>query len=162
MAYLVRRFDENTAPQNFLRDAFDMQAGSNNWQLQKEMFANACSQIETVSSLPRKTQNRLVPDQVSHPCCEFMNEADTDWSLAQNRKWAENLFREWKERRIDSVPLSVGGKLIYPEGNFIRPAKTLPFPESLFINLPLPSLHMWKLPFRQRKKLFRNGVEKIL
>src|SRR3972149_646900 len=38
IAYLVRRLDENTAPENFLRHVFDLEPGSPEWIAERERF----------------------------------------------------------------------------------------------------------------------------
>jgi RHH-type proline utilization regulon transcriptional repressor/proline dehydrogenase/delta 1-pyrroline-5-carboxylate dehydrogenase len=38
IAYLVRRLDENTAPQNFLHDLFGMEPGGPKWEKQRALF----------------------------------------------------------------------------------------------------------------------------
>jgi RHH-type proline utilization regulon transcriptional repressor/proline dehydrogenase/delta 1-pyrroline-5-carboxylate dehydrogenase len=56
VAYLIRRLDENTGPENFLRHAFSMVPKSLEWEQQAEMFKAACTQMEEVSFAPRRTQ----------------------------------------------------------------------------------------------------------
>lgn len=116
VAYLVRRFDENTAPENFLRHSFDMTAGSAVWNDQEEMFSKACTlSNQEISSSPRRFQNRFLSQENSISCGEFTNEADTDWALPHNRKWAEKILVDWKERQVDSIPLVIGGKEVFSE-----------------------------------------------
>lgn len=108
VAYLVRRLDENTAPENFLRHTFDMSPGTKEWQSQIQLFLNACKDINKVYCTPRRKQNRL--EQPARPDYHtpFANEPDTDWSLPQNRKWAERILREWSGIQPDVIPLVLG------------------------------------------------------
>ena len=57
VAYLVRRLDENTAPENFLRHAFDLQSGTTEWNQQAKLFSDACFDADKISFSPvvRKT-----------------------------------------------------------------------------------------------------------
>lgn len=110
VAYLVRRLDENTAPDNFLRHAFDLQPGSQSWDQQVELFSTACLNIAQVPYLPRRTQNRLIEKFFPLSSCCFKNEADTDWALPQNRRWAEHILREWKSKPHSLIPLVIGGQ----------------------------------------------------
>src|SRR5207244_10649351 len=41
IAYLVRRLDENTAPENFLRHVFDLEPGSPDWIAERDRFLAA-------------------------------------------------------------------------------------------------------------------------
>jgi RHH-type proline utilization regulon transcriptional repressor/proline dehydrogenase/delta 1-pyrroline-5-carboxylate dehydrogenase len=59
VAYLTRRLDENTAPENFLRHLFNLKQGSPAWNEQVAFFTKACHDAATVSYAPRRKQNRL-------------------------------------------------------------------------------------------------------
>lgn len=136
VAYLVRRFDENTAPQNFLRHAFDMTVGSPSWNKQAELFSRACFLSESVSECPRRTQNRMIPE-IGTVSYEFENEPDTDWSLMQNREWAEKILSHWKERNDIALPLVVGGNEIFPKENNLGMGEDPSFPGKAFYKYAL-------------------------
>ena len=91
-AYLIRRLDENTAPQNFLRHAFEMRRGTPEWQRQAVQFEKSF-EIDPITA-PRKTQNRLLKPQAPPIDAPFMNEPDTDPSLQANRNWVESLVHD--------------------------------------------------------------------
>ncbi len=112
LAYLVRRLDENTAPENFLCQAFSMTPGSKSWQQQAELFVRACDDMDTVSYHPSRQQNRFKEALKANNNLPFHNEADTDWSLPQNRKWAENIIRTWSTKLFDPLPLVLGDKTV--------------------------------------------------
>lgn len=61
IGYLVRRLDENTGPDNFLRHAFNIEVDSETWRRLERHFADSFAAIETVSHQPRRTQNRRNP-----------------------------------------------------------------------------------------------------
>lgn len=117
VAYLVRRLDENTAPENFLRQAFDLKPGTPEWNQQVKLFTEACAASDQVSYFPRRTQNRLKDKREEGSAREFTNEADTDWSLPQNRRWAEKIEEDWKNKIHSPIPLVIGGKIITSQGN---------------------------------------------
>ena len=110
VAYLVRRLDENTAPENFLRHAFTLTPGTEEWQKQADAFAKSCT--AQVSSSPRRVQNRFLKPDGLDMCREFQNEPDTDWSLPQNRKWAEAILEEWAAYRGETIPLQIAGEFV--------------------------------------------------
>lgn len=114
VAYLVRRLDENTAPENFLRQAFDLRTGTKAWDTQAEFFAQACLNSSHVSHLPQRNQNRFY-EIFAQKNDKFQNEADTDWSLPQNCLWAKQILLEWKNKREFIIPLVVGGREYPPE-----------------------------------------------
>lgn len=93
IGYLIRRLDENTGEENFLRHAFKLTPGSMEWKMLERGFIESCKII--VSDAPRRTQDRST-ETFNAVCPEmnwrgFVNEPDTDWSLPQNSKWAESL-----------------------------------------------------------------------
>lgn len=114
VAYLIRRLDENTAPENFLRYAFGMQPGSPDWNTQAQLFSAACERAQKVSYDARRTQNRMTA-----PAAEseqgFVNEPDTDWALPQNRRWAEKIVKEWSTHQPEDVCLVFNGKQKAPD-----------------------------------------------
>lgn len=108
VAYLIRRLDENTAPENYLRAAFDLKPGTIEWKEQAHRFAQSVSMQQDVSYFPRRTQNRF--NDIFKREERFKNTADTDWSLPQNRKWGEIIVQEWKEKAHDLIPLIINGR----------------------------------------------------
>lgn len=118
VAYLVRRLDENTAPENFLRHAFDLLPGTSTWNQQAKLFSDACMASQQVPYLPRRTQNRLTENSTAPSSKYFQNEPDTDWSLPQNRKWAEKLLKDWKSKIHPPIPLVINGNVVTSPGRF--------------------------------------------
>lgn len=110
IAYLIRRLDENTGPENFLRHVFGLKPGTDAWESQTSLFLQSCDEIEKVSAQPRRTQNRQVESPAHDPKLPFDNEPDTDFSLPQNRKWAEEIASCWKNHIEKPIPIVIGGK----------------------------------------------------
>lgn len=115
VAYLVRRLDENTAPQNFLRSLFGMVPGDDQWQEQAALFSIACETLDQTDATPRRSQNRLLPPHHPDSCSAFDNEADTDWALPHNCEWAHTILRDWKDMSFKKIPLVIGGKDIFKD-----------------------------------------------
>jgi RHH-type proline utilization regulon transcriptional repressor/proline dehydrogenase/delta 1-pyrroline-5-carboxylate dehydrogenase len=122
IAYLIRRLDENSGQQNFLRHLSHLSTGSRNWQVISEQFADSVRQKHDVGQTPHRKQNRLTesfatqtePDFTS----EFKNEPNTDWSLTANRKWAEGIRQKWKkcpESPSPDIPLVIAGEEIFKD-----------------------------------------------
>ncbi|HEX5587315.1 MAG TPA: proline dehydrogenase family protein [Acidimicrobiia bacterium] len=87
IAYLSRRLDENTAPGNFLRSLFTITPGSTEWIEECDKFRHAVAARATVSTAPRRVQDRRVEQLRFDPDAPFTNVADTDFAQAGNREW---------------------------------------------------------------------------
>lgn len=104
IAYLIRRLDENTGPENFLRHVFGLKPGTDSWENQTSLFSQSCDEIETASAQPRRTQNRQLQPTALDPKAPFENEPDTDFSLPQNRIWAEEILRHQNKGKTENIP----------------------------------------------------------
>src|SRR4051812_9352380 len=124
IGYLVRRLDENTGPDNFLRHAFNIEVDSPEWHALEEQFIAALESKDKVSSTPRRTQNRLHPpapgsaggsnatDKSAARSLLLANEPDTDWSLPHHGDWAKAIISAWHDRHSANaieVPLVIDG-----------------------------------------------------
>ncbi len=116
IAYLVRRLDENTAPDNFLRHVFGLEPGSPDWDLERDRFLGAFDLLEELSDAPRRTQDRgaeaVSKPAPGDPSASFANEPDTDWAVAASREWIDRVRAEWRERPAETVPLQIAGELV--------------------------------------------------
>jgi RHH-type proline utilization regulon transcriptional repressor/proline dehydrogenase/delta 1-pyrroline-5-carboxylate dehydrogenase len=120
IAYLVRRLDENTAEDNFLRHVFGLEPGSPEWERECDRFLGAVEIMDGLSEAPRRTQDRggeadgedAPAAPPSDASAAFANEPDTDWSLPANRTWIDAVVTRWRERAPESVPLQIGGELV--------------------------------------------------
>ncbi len=118
IGYLVRRLDENTGPDNFLRHAFKLEVGTDEWRELEQQFLDAFRLIDDLNASPRRAQDRRKPPDPPAPCeprlDNFDNEPDTDFALPQNLEWARDLVDEWLTRTKTPVeiPLVVGGEEI--------------------------------------------------
>ncbi|MGI9456327.1 MAG: proline dehydrogenase family protein [Aeoliella sp.] len=136
IGYLVRRLDENTGPDNFLRHAFNVKVDTLEWQRLEQHFRDSFVTIDTVRSEPRRTQDRRraedgglwtetaivhrqqppVPNSQSptpNPQLPFCNEPDTDWALPHHGEWAASILEELRLRFAkdsSEVPLVIAGE----------------------------------------------------
>lgn len=93
VSYLVRRLEENSAPQNFLHSLFapDVPGRDEQTPLERQeaaFRASVAARWDTFAGA-RRTQNRL--EESGRQAAEygrFRNEPDTDPALANNRRWA--------------------------------------------------------------------------
>ncbi|MFT6862570.1 MAG: RHH-type proline utilization regulon transcriptional repressor/proline dehydrogenase [Akkermansiaceae bacterium] len=94
IAYLIRRLDENTSPENFLAHIFSMKPGDAAFKEQEARFRDSCTRIPTVKTGPNRTQNRfLVAPDTSSP---FENSPETDWVLPVNRAWLDQAISSYE------------------------------------------------------------------
>lgn len=99
IAYLVRRLDENTGPNNFIRYSFGLTVGSRDWRMQKDLFIKSFEKEKTSFVGAKRTQNRLeesYENSGNFPYSEYHAEADTDFVLPKNQEWARNIVKKWK------------------------------------------------------------------
>jgi len=100
MAYLVRRLDENTAPENFLRDMFAMRPGSEEWQRQRERFVQGWNERITVSAESRRKSPAVHPVLL----LGFENEPDTDWTQPTARAALLASISVWQAEPLPALP----------------------------------------------------------
>jgi RHH-type proline utilization regulon transcriptional repressor/proline dehydrogenase/delta 1-pyrroline-5-carboxylate dehydrogenase len=126
IAYLVRRLDENTAPDNFLRYAPKLSPSSKEWSFLEDQFLDSCRMIDKAGTRPHRIQNRqreVFPEKIgTYHENQFVNESDTDWTLVANRQWAESIRTEWKKTASDApleIPIVVDDQQLF-DGREIR------------------------------------------
>ena len=126
IAYLIRRLDENTSEENFLRYACDLNPESHEWAFLKNQFLESHPHRNKAKTSPNRIQDRsresFSQKMGTYHEAEFNNEPDTDFSLAANRRWAEAIRKKWKKSPADNpveIPLMIAGEAIY-SGREIR------------------------------------------
>jgi RHH-type proline utilization regulon transcriptional repressor/proline dehydrogenase/delta 1-pyrroline-5-carboxylate dehydrogenase len=98
IAYLVRRFDENTAEQNFLRHSFGLRVEDSAWEELVKSFDESIVKMDNLHLTPYRTQNRLneiIEEEKDIASYEFKNESDTDFALKTNMIWANKIVDKW-------------------------------------------------------------------
>ena len=89
IAYLVRRLDENGAPENFLAQQFSLAVGSPSWDHEAALFRTSVADSQRPGATSRRTQDRAA--ETGAECAggsRFVNEPDTDFTVGANREWA--------------------------------------------------------------------------
>ena len=127
ISYLVRRMDENTAPDNFLTHSFSLKPDTPEWKELQEQFINAYNMKDTITHIPTRTQDRNKPYIGQEPQDEMINEPDTDFDRFCNQQWVERIFEKWKStgkmnyekagwgdwKPGDTLPTQIGNELVY-------------------------------------------------
>jgi RHH-type proline utilization regulon transcriptional repressor/proline dehydrogenase/delta 1-pyrroline-5-carboxylate dehydrogenase len=114
IAYLVRRLDENTGPGNFLRDQHSIRPGSAEFVDQRDRFLRAVADRPQVDPEPRRRQDRRAEHRQFSIDDPFVNEPDTDWSLAANRAWLADLRRSGRVVVPPEIPIVIGEETTWP------------------------------------------------
>lgn len=126
IGYLVRRMDENTGPDNFLRHAFKIEVDSPDWLKMESLFRESIQRMETVYNEPRRQQDRneeAVQPKLSDKWQEFANEADTDFALPQNANWAQSIVDSWEPKcdaQATEIPIAIAGEDRLGAGNSVE------------------------------------------
>ncbi|MCW8838588.1 MAG: bifunctional proline dehydrogenase/L-glutamate gamma-semialdehyde dehydrogenase [Thiovulaceae bacterium] len=122
IAYLVRRFDENTAEQNFLRHSFGLEVDTPAWDRLIKTYDDAIEIMPSIYQKPFRDQNRnleVKKQKVDVRSYHFENESDTDFVLKANREWAEKIRDKWQnigeEGGFNAYPV-IGGEILTKDG----------------------------------------------
>ena len=95
ISYLVRRMDENTAPDNFLTHSFSLKPDTPEWRNLQQQFIDAYNMKDHLDHTPTRTQDRNQPYVGQEPQDEMQNEPDTDFDRFCNQQWVEKIFAKW-------------------------------------------------------------------
>ncbi len=132
VAYLVRRFDENTHPENFLAHLAELEPGSGAWEEQRLRFRKAVADRHLGAGPPRRHATLGRPagggtgeegasaafpaatreEAGRQPLPPFANAPDTDFAVAQNRGALLEAIRTLSSQPPAPVPAVVGGERI--------------------------------------------------
>ncbi|HEX2750160.1 MAG TPA: bifunctional proline dehydrogenase/L-glutamate gamma-semialdehyde dehydrogenase, partial [Verrucomicrobiales bacterium] len=97
LAYLIRRLDENTSPENFLSGVFSFTPDSAEWREQRRRFLEGWTQRNEVSALSRRAVS------LPHSHGGFFNESETDFTQEKNRQALERAMVERKRAILPEV-----------------------------------------------------------
>lgn len=121
VSYLVRRMDENTAPDNFLTHSFNLKPDTDTWKFLENQFEDAYRMKDTITHIPTRIQNRLKAYVPVPPADAMKNDPDTDFDLAPNQEWVRNIFAKWKKSPGDTpeiIPLQIGSEVVVCEKRY--------------------------------------------
>jgi len=113
VAYLVRRLDENTAEENFLRHSFDMRLGDAAWEGQRAGYHESRRLQRSLDTTPKR-QSRVGQDVAPSPGA-FHNEPDTDFTLRAHREWLQAYVDRELSQAPPHLPLSIAGETVQRE-----------------------------------------------
>ncbi|MBV7363378.1 bifunctional proline dehydrogenase/L-glutamate gamma-semialdehyde dehydrogenase [Actinomycetaceae bacterium TAE3-ERU4] len=113
ISYLVRRLEENAAPENFMSNVFDLATNEAAYELELRRFEAALACVEDDYQPHNRTQDRnsetleglLSEQRDAEGKWIFKNTPDTDPALPQNLQWAEAITQRFENSQlgIDTV-----------------------------------------------------------
>ncbi len=115
VAYLVRRLDENTAPENFLRASFDLSVGSTTFAEQEQRFREAVTARHTISTESRR--HAPLPEPPDTPDTEslFANETEVDVTRVDERRALAGELERLRDGWDVALPVVIAGEEHRPE-----------------------------------------------
>lgn len=121
VSYLVRRMDENTAPDNFLTHSFNLKPGTETWEFLRKQFEDAYAIKDNLNHTPYRTQDRRKPYTPMPPQDEMVNEQDTDFDRECNQEWQRDIFKKWKKSPTDKpdiIPTQIGAETVVNDSRY--------------------------------------------
>jgi RHH-type proline utilization regulon transcriptional repressor/proline dehydrogenase/delta 1-pyrroline-5-carboxylate dehydrogenase len=115
IAYLVRRLDENTSSDNFLRSSFGMRPFDEGFMRERDRFRRACAEVDRIDETQRRAGDENHDRSEGRRAArsqDFVNELDTDFSTPQNRAWISAALDHERERAPFTVRSFIAGKSV--------------------------------------------------
>lgn len=120
IAYLIRRLDENTAKENFLRYAAGIRTHDPEWDFLRKQFEASCYFMDIAGDKPNRIQDRSIEKagekKGTFHLNSFVNEPDTDWAVPAIRKWAASIREKWMHaasRGALEIPVVAYGEEVF-------------------------------------------------
>lgn len=107
VAYLVRRLDENTSDENYLKAAFDIASNAKMFEEQRSRFLASVRERHSISTSSLRHVAPKAVDDVG-----FENSPNADLTEPHFREELTAAFREIRGRTMSQIPLVIGAKEI--------------------------------------------------
>jgi len=117
IGYLVRRLDENTSRDNYLRYVNALAQNSANLKMLEEKFEESLYLKKKNNFAINRVQNRLQENISTNPATfgeAYRSEADTDFAILNNYKFAQEIKAKWQNISGLKVAAVVAGEEIFP------------------------------------------------
>jgi RHH-type proline utilization regulon transcriptional repressor/proline dehydrogenase/delta 1-pyrroline-5-carboxylate dehydrogenase len=109
IAYLVRRLDENSSPDNFITHQFGMELGSPAWRSEAGRFRRSVAAHQLPAPPVRRNQDRVT--EVWKKREWFSNEPNTDFTRLPNRRWITRCLQDVNNSGLPEYRAIVSGRL---------------------------------------------------
>ena len=99
ISYLIRRLEENASNENFMSGVFELADDKAVFDREAKRFLDSLAELDEVVPRSHRVQNRARLLEVAKST-GFSNEADTDPSIAENRRWANTVLQRSVDTRL--------------------------------------------------------------
>lgn len=110
VAYLVRRLDENTSEENYLRASFDMSLDNEKFVEQKSRFLISIAERHTISTVSRRHHQKRHEAENAFAEGKFENQSDADATNPEFREQLESAYLRHYAGNDLRIPLQVMGE----------------------------------------------------
>ncbi len=112
VAYLVRRLDENTSEENYLRASFDMELNNEKFKEQQARFVISIAERHTISTESRRHHLKRHDAQNAFNDGKFENQSDADSTNPVFRSQLDAAFKRHYEGNELRIPLQIMGEFL--------------------------------------------------
>lgn len=113
VAYLVRRLDENTSLENYLRASFDMKVGNIEFIAQRDRFIESLNARHVIATQSRRHE-LVVGNSVSELNLDgFTNQSDGDPTNPEFRSAVHNAISSELAREMFHIPIVINGEEVF-------------------------------------------------
>ncbi|MEY3094142.1 MAG: hypothetical protein RLZZ317_645 [Actinomycetota bacterium] len=109
VAYLVRRLDENTAPENYLRAAFEIEKKPEVFREQEKRFRDAVSARHAIGTDSLRHRTEVVHSSGA-ASKKFFNHPESDPTEPEFQKSLKSSLRKFTAVKDWEIPVIIGGK----------------------------------------------------
>jgi len=107
VAYLVRRLDENTSEENYLRASFDIEVNNKEFNQQAKKFIDSVHMSHVVTTESRRRASNALIREEQYKSKKFLNQADADIT---DKKFIDAVVNKLYMFGKTLIPVVVGGK----------------------------------------------------
>ena len=105
IAYLIRRFEENSNLDHFLPHSYLLKFGSEEWEKEATRFSLSYKLMTQLESLDKKRPSRQsYPLQLS---TNYSHHPHTDWSHPNNSEWGAEILSYYQNKTFSKIPLGL-------------------------------------------------------
>ncbi|WP_101851671.1 bifunctional proline dehydrogenase/L-glutamate gamma-semialdehyde dehydrogenase [Kocuria flava] len=91
IAYLVRRLEEGSSPENFMSAVFELAGNEHAFERERQRFLASLAALDDTVPAPHRVQDRTRPEPPA-PTEGFASTPDTDPAVAANRAWGREIL----------------------------------------------------------------------
>ena len=113
VAYLVRRLDENTSVENYLRASFDMKAGNSEFTAQRDRFIESLQARHSISTQSRRHKLVKHNPNIDWTLDEFTNQSDGDPTNTEFRGGVQKAISIELARDMFHIPIVINGEEVF-------------------------------------------------